>query len=72
MPTPPLGEFDRVAVRITNSHRPFPRLFVRRLKKFHPSTLRLFTKRVVVSFLIGGSRLRNNPVPEAGKEVDEA
>src|ERR1700730_14144502 len=44
MPTPALGEFDRVAVRVMNSHRPFPRLFMRRLKKFHPPTFQLLVK----------------------------
>ena len=44
MPTPALGEFDRVAVRVMNSHRPFPWLFMRRLKKFHPPTFQLLVK----------------------------
>src|ERR1700730_18912431 len=44
MPTPALGEFDRVAVRVMNSHRPFPRLFMRRLKKFDPPTFQLLVK----------------------------
>ena len=44
MPTPALGEFDRVAVRVMNSHRPFPRLFMRWLKKFHPPTFQLLVK----------------------------
>jgi hypothetical protein len=44
MPAQALGKFDRITVGIMSSHRPFPRLFMRRLKKFHPPTLQLLVK----------------------------
>ena len=51
MPTPAFREFDRVPVRIMNSHRPFPRFVMRGLKKLHASPFQLLVKGIE---MVGG------------------